>query len=409
MISILIVDDNIDKIRAILNVILTKTVVTREQIFTAHCTSQAIAILKTVKIDLLILDMQIAKHLDTTPDPAGGLALLDEIYQIRKIAKPHAVLAITEHDQVYLDNNEVLRNKGLVLSKYDAASQNWVSQLEETINRTVASKDGNYPVQNIDYDYDVAIITALHKTELESILAFGVWEEVVKDNDPNTIYHIGEFAGATRPIRVVAAAAQQMGMPASSALTMKTIMHFKPRYVFMAGITAGCKGTTEYGDIIVAECSWDSGAGKIKTVRKETVFEPDPRQIPISSDLIARFKVLEMGTAVLSEIHESWGSDKPETPPKLHVGPLACGASVLQDKVTLNQIKKQSRKLLGFEMEAYGVYFAASNAPEPKPKFCAIKSVCDFGDVKKVDKFQKYAAYTSARFLHFFITTYLNY
>ena len=59
-------------------------------------------------------------------------------------------------------------------------------------------------------------------------------------------------------------------------------------------------------------------------------------------------------------------------------------------------LKSQHRKLTGIDMETYGVYSAADEAPLPQPSVFALKSVCDFADERKNDDFQAYAAYTSA-------------
>ena len=52
-------------------------------------------------------------------------------------------------------------------------------------------------------------------------------------------------------------------------------------------------------------------------------------------------------------------------------------------------------------MECYGLYLACHFFNQTKALF--IKSVCDFGDEKKDDSHQEYAAYTSARFIHSFL------
>ena len=54
------------------------------------------------------------------------------------------------------------------------------------------------------------------------------------------------------------------------------------------------------------------------------------------------------------------------------------------------------------EMETYGLFYSANNGFNPKPIPISIKSVCDFGDKEKADNFQKYAAFTSAKFLYEF-------
>jgi nucleoside phosphorylase len=58
-------------------------------------------------------------------------------------------------------------------------------------------------------------------------------------------------------------------------------------------------------------------------------------------------------------------------------------------------------------MEAYGVYLAAQECSLPRPTCFSLKSVVDFADGDKNDRYQKYAAYTSAQTLKHFIETYL--
>jgi nucleoside phosphorylase len=76
---------------------------------------------------------------------------------------------------------------------------------------------------------------------------------------------------------------------------------------------------------------------------------------------------------------------------------MASGSAVLADGEVVAEIKTQQRDLCGIEMEAYGVYAAAHAACEPRPLTFALKAVCDFADPDKDDRFQRFAAYTSAR------------
>jgi len=84
------------------------------------------------------------------------------------------------------------------------------------------------------------------------------------------------------------------------------------------------------------------------------------------------------------------------------MGPVASGAAVIQDKTVIDEIVARNRKLIGVEMETYGVYLAANATRGPKPLAMSSKSICDFGDLGKNDDYQKYAAYTSAKFVYEF-------
>ena len=49
-------------------------------------------------------------------------------------------------------------------------------------------------------------------------------------------------------------------------------------------------------------------------------------------------------------------------------------------------------------MESYGVAYAAQHSAAPGPTAIIVKSVCDFADSAKSDKYQKFAAHTSCEF-----------
>lgn len=91
----------------------------------------------------------------------------------------------------------------------------------------------------------------------------------------------------------------------------------------------------------------------------------------------------------------------------MHIGPVASGASVLEDQKIADSIVQQHRKLIGIEMEGYAVLASAEEAPLPQPKAFVIKSVCDFADTEKNDEYREYAAYTSAAVLKVFVERYL--
>src|SRR5262249_5042251 len=111
------------------------------------------------------------------------------------------------------------------------------------------------------YKTDLAIITAQKAIELDAVLNLpGDWVPRRIDGD-DTIYHSGVFSSSNGKLSVIAAAAIGMGMPAAACLTMKLIGSFRPRYLIMTGITAGIGAN--FGDIIVADQSWDYGSGKL--------------------------------------------------------------------------------------------------------------------------------------------------
>lgn len=270
---------------------------------------------------------------------------------------------------------------------------------------TVKPENSNQQPENeLDFDYDVAIITALSKPELEAVLNLeGFWKEHNIKND-STTYNIGYFEKDNTRKKIVAVSAPQMGMVASSTLCVKLVKNFRPKYIIMPGIAAGVKGETNFGDIIVADLTYDASSGKIITDDDGNKdFSPNPTPIPLNQDIKEIVRNYETKDEYFFNLKKSWPGNKPDTELKIKVGPLASVPYVIQNSNELSNIKKHQRKLIGLEMESYGVFYSAYNGLQPKPIPISIKSVCDFGDKNKADNYQKYAAYTSANFMYDFI------
>ena len=70
---------------------------------------------------------------------------------------------------------------------------------------------------------------------------------------------------------------------------------------------------------------------------------------------------------------------------------------------TAKFVESQNRKVLGIEMEAYGVFCAAKEVSKPRPEVFVLKSIVDFANAEKVDAYHGYAAFTSARVLRIFV------
>lgn len=118
---------------------------------------------------------------------------------------------------------------------------------------------------------------------------------------------------------------------------------------------------------------------------------------------------MQKNSVLLSEIRDKWRGNKPDTVLKIHVGDLASGGSVISDPEVIKSLQSHARKILGVEMEAYGVFLASSIGTKPSPKVMVLKSVCDFADSEKSDDFQDYAAYTSAQVFQYIVTQELNF
>ena len=113
-----------------------------------------------------------------------------------------------------------------------------------------------------------------------------------------------------------------------------------------------------------------------------------------------RFVQLAKDKQLWFDIHSSYGGSKPNSLPTARVGPVTSGSAVLTDERLLNKIKEEHhRKLRGVDMELYGMYTASRDSSPPNPITFGMKSVCDYSDSNKSDRYQSYAAHVSARAL----------
>lgn len=254
--------------------------------------------------------------------------------------------------------------------------------------------------------YDVVIISALHDTEYEALLDLTRdWKEKTFVND-NTTYHESQFGKGS----VLIATDDQMGIAGATALTTKVIWKFQPKFIIMSGVAAGIKSTSRnYGDIMFCLSTWnyDSGKYQYKMDLGKTVFEPEPEQLTVEDNIITRLnRFRRENPTILTRIKKDYPEDlvKPKKQLRLHIGPIATGSAVVASEKKVNTIKGTRRKLLGIDMETYGVFYGAKKVPfQNKPFSISIKSISDFADGRKNDKYKNYAAYTSAKFIYWFI------
>jgi nucleoside phosphorylase/CheY-like chemotaxis protein len=402
MIKILVVDDNQKKLSNIRNLI--ESIPELDEIDTATNVVNAKRLMSFISYDLLILDLCLPMRDGEDALPENGINLLEDINKTQRIIKPYHIIGLSEFDDYINQFKTSFEDDLWALVKYDVTSITWETKIKKKIEYLIESKRSLQNPKQISYQYDIAIITALRSIELESVLNLPAnWESMKLDNDA-TEYFKGFFTSSKKKLKVVAASAPQMGMVASSVLANKIINNFRPKHLVMAGIAAGVKGVGNFGDILSAEISYDSGSGKIKSDENgDTMFEPDYRSIDSNVDVKESILACKTSRIYLDDIKKNWVGNKPTTELNIHFGPFASGAGVIQNKKIIEEIKGHSRKLIGFDMETYGVFYTAKNCSKPRPhSVSSFKSVCDFGDEEKNDDYQKYAGYTSASYIYNF-------
>jgi nucleoside phosphorylase len=252
------------------------------------------------------------------------------------------------------------------------------------------------------YRADIGIICALGIPELTAVLkALGgpsKWTEVGDSGYSHVYRETTLQTTAGKKLRVIATTSTSMGLTAAAIVATQLILQFRPRLVAMIGIAAGTKpGGKQFGDVLVADPSVDYNSGKVVFENGVRDFQPDPYPISLNPRLRSVLQKYQSNPSIFEEIRRRWIGPQPALPNRLHVGAVGAADQVINDATRIVEIQKSWRKLIGVEMETYGVYRAVNESPEPKPRVVSFKSVCDFAD-EKSDNWQEYAAFIAAEF-----------
>lgn len=302
--------------------------------------------------------------------------------------------------------------KGLVSPAKKGPPILW-SLMTEGLNRlrTLSGLQLKSEVDSKEFDTDIGIVCALEFPEFAAVIkAFNdnSWSEISNPRYTHVYRETSIKTVTGESLRVVGTTSTSMGLTAAAIATTQLIMQFKPRIVVMIGIAAGThSGGKQFGDILTADPSIDYNSGKVVVEKGIRGFQPDPYPIGLNPRLRSVLHKYRGNHTVFGKIRSRWKESIPSKTNNLHVGPLGAADQVIDDASRIIEIQKNWRKLIGVEMETYGVYRAVDEAPEPKPRVVSFKSVCDFA-AEKTDSWQEYAAFTAAEFAFEFLKTEWN-
>jgi nucleoside phosphorylase len=407
MIQALVVEDDADKLKDMCRLLTQIDGFTTTGIKVVGDIHSARHALATTTFDLLVLDIAIPTRPGEPVTLEGGLRLMEEIEGRSRLRTPNHIVGITGYPEVYEKVFERFASRMVTVLYYDPTSDEW-SQRLAALARQVAAVNADQLHAPKEYQSEVAIVCALPSPELQSVLRNGwQWEQTHIENDHN-IYYKGAYLRDGVERVAYAGAAPQMGMTASAIMAMNMLHSFRPAILAMTGVAAGVRGRVNIGDVAVADPTWDWGNGKLTVGPDGESFEPAPRQLPLAPDLRSKVELMSRDSTVLNQIQADWQGPLPNSRFAMHLGPIASGASVIADPGTGRSILQQNRKLIAIEMEAYGIFAAAEGALEPRPKALVMKSIVDFADSEKDDRFHHYGAYTSAQALRVFLENYYH-
>jgi nucleoside phosphorylase/CheY-like chemotaxis protein len=405
--KILIVEDDAEKLRIVAQHLLEACGVKPGDIQDARDATSAKTALRATAFDLLVLDINLPSRFDVEARPETGILLLKELVARDIYKRPMHIIGLTALDNAHKLAQPEFMDLSFSLVSYDRSSDRWKETLTKICEHIAV---GQFSAPSaVKYDYDVCVIAAMYDPELKAVLDLPWHWEASEVPGDNTIYYFGRTQSKERELKIVATNCPRMGMPAAAILTSKMIERFRPRYIVMVGILAGVGSELNFGDVLIADPSWDYESGKRKVVGKAAKFEAAPHQMNVAPELRAKIDKLISDYEFLDQIKRDWVGPKINYPLRAKRGPVASGGSVIEDQKVVALIKEQHRKLIGVEMETYGVLLAAHEATFPKPQAVSMKSICDFADEDKNNDHQVYASYTSARFMAKLVESSLDY
>jgi len=396
--KILIVDDEAKRYKELIKS-LERLGVQRVDIHISVSTSNARENLENNQYDLLILDLLIPNWPEEEPHEKNSEDLLNELNCSDELNKPLKIIGITADKADLINTIEHFELQTWQVVQYENSCTGWITKIENCV--TYLKSKPRELVQQ-EHSFDLAIICALDNPELSEVLKLDWNWQQPKPIDDHTFIYEGSFSVKDKQYKVCATHLSRMGMVATTNKATSIINILRPKVIVMTGICGGIKKNTDFGDVIFAECVWDYQSGKMKLEGGKSVFEISPHQIMASTEVRSKMELLKADKNIISELNNDFKGNKADNP-KLLLGPVATGAAVVADATYVDVIVSQNRKVLGIEMEIYGLYSAVENTSGEKPKVFALKSVCDFADVDKDDDYQTYCSYMSANVLRVFV------
>lgn len=247
---------------------------------------------------------------------------------------------------------------------------------------------------------DIVIVTALD-IERNAVLSYlpNAEKHVTKNR---IIYKAKLHDSNNDSIDVVVLSLPHMGNINAAIAVTQAIYVWNPRYVIMSGIAGGIKeDERNLGDVLVADFLLYYEYGKLKDDYFSNRFLTQQ-----SSDILIQF--------AHNYDSENWIDELKVKPPfgtkrrpKVHFGVVATGEKVIAKKEKVDELVNVWPRLIGIEMEGYGSAVAAFQS-ENRPGFLMIKSICDWADSTKNDRWQEYAANTSASYTIGFLRSIIN-
>lgn len=396
----LIVHDSPEKANLISNVILRED--KEAKVDLAVTASEGRSYLMKNEYDISILDLHLPENDKSPANAEVGHNLMLEMSTSERMIAPRHIFGITS----MLDLLPIYQEKFQEMShSIIDTDKNWDGYLGRKIKylTKVNKQFKNMPI--IKKEVDICILTALEE-EIAPYKVLLELKEFSVDGDPITYYESMVTTTSGKRLNLIICTLDTMGISATTALAMKVIYNFSPRYLCMTGICAGIEEDLSLGDLIITERSFDYSFGKIIDEKLENktkaVFKPSQNSLTISTLLKQKIIKFKSNKTLIEHARK-----KIEVPIKykdkettLFFGSTCSGPFVVQSDTIKKMIRDMERKVLGLDMETYSLFVSSSYFDElNRPEILTIKAVCDKADEEKDDELHPYCSNLSASYM----------
>jgi len=234
---------------------------------------------------------------------------------------------------------------------------------------------------------DILIVTALSEElrALDSLFDFDLQPVFITSSITCYINHNISFASGVETYSVGTFCLNMMGNTNAAIEVSHALRDLNPTYVFMFGIAGGFKDKVGLADVIIPDSIFYIASGK----QGPNGHEARPEPLKINSLLLQRLCTYAFHLPVDKEY-------------QVRVGPLAVGEQVVANSNGIAELQKIHSKMIGIEMESYGVGLAVFKYGRDI-SFVAVRGVSDYADEQKNNDYRGRALKNAADFLVGFI------
>ena len=244
MISILIMEDQEEKISAMKSLLVDECNIPEEAIDIAKNIFDGRLLLQEKIYDLLLLDMVLPARADLEPNEDDSPKFIEDIYTNPNIYIPSQIVGETSHDDKFEELKLRFEDKLWTLVQYKNNSNDWKSKIRAKVfhlQRHIQQVETSVSQKS---HYDLAIVCALRDEYNALLEVFGKdrWKKCQDSTFPLP-YHTCRIAtsGIGQEYSVCAVCVGNPGMVQTSIYTTAVCKIFTPKTIFMTGFSAGLK------------------------------------------------------------------------------------------------------------------------------------------------------------------------